>query len=202
MRLIRIIIVLLLPLIAEVVISCCDCPKPFIKHYTNKLIEIQNIDNSGSEAIITTANSVPKEAFGIRIRLHSEKTACVYPSRSFFIQTASATKCDCPPEYQILASDSVTAIQVFTLNDFDTNHPANSDISDYFKVFQRSSFITIADYIKSYRTVLYDDNELDLKIDLLLMTPPATSKSYKFEIKITLSDGRILEGESTAIKFI
>lgn len=202
MKINKILIVLLFPLITEVVISCCNCLVPLIRYYTNKTVKIQNIDNSGSEPMITTANTVHKEAFGIRAQLNREKTACLSPFKSLFIQTAYANGCRCPPSNQFLARDSITAIQVFTLNDFDIMHASNSDISDYFKIFQSFSLSTITDYIKKYDKVLYTDNELELKFDLLLMTPPTINKNHKFKIKITLSDGRILEGESTPIELI
>jgi len=202
MRINKILVLILFPLIAEVVVSCCDCIDPFIGHYTNKTVEVKNIDNSGSEPITTTANSVPKEAFGIRTKLNREKTACLSPSNSIFIQTAYATSCDCPPPNQLLARDSVTAIQIFTLNDFDTNYPANSDVSEFFKVFKGSSFSTISDFRKNYNTILYSESELDLTFDALLMTPPSLNQSHYFKIKITLSDGRVLEGITTSIDLI
>jgi hypothetical protein len=202
MKINKILFLLLFPLIAEVVVSCCDCIDPLIGHYTNKTIVVNNIDNSGSEPMTATANSVPKEAFGIRTKLNREKTACLSPSKSFFIQAAYATSCDCPPPNQLLAKDSVTAIQIFTLNDFDTNHPANSDVSDYFKIFKGSSFSTITDFIKKYNTILYSESELELSFDALLMTPPSLNQSHYFKIKITLSDGRTLEGITTSIDLI
>lgn len=202
MKINKILFLLLFPFIAEVAVSCCDCIDPLIGHYTNKTILVNNIDNSGSEPITATANSVPKEAFGIRTKLNREKIACLSPSKSFLIQTAYATSCGCPPPNQLLAKDSVTTIQIFTLNDFDTNHPANSDISDYFKIFKGTSFNTITDFINMYNTILYSENELQLSFDALLMTPPSLNQSHNFKIKITLSDGRTLEGITTLIDLI
>lgn len=201
MRINKVLIILLFPLIAELVVSCCNhCIDPLIGHYTNKTILVKNIDNSGSVPMITTANSVLKEAFGIRAQLGREMTACLNLSKYLFIRTASAMKCECPPPNQIFARDSVTAIQIFTINDFDTNHSSNSDVSEYFKVFKNSSFSTITDFLKDYNAVLYSESELDLTIDLLLMTPPGLNISHSFKIKITLSDGRNLEGVSNAIE--
>lgn len=202
MRINKILFVLLFPLIAEVVISCCSCIDPLIGHYTNKAMIVKNVDNSGPEPLTTMANSVPKEAFGIRVQLTRERTACLSPSQSFFVQSAYATSCECPPPNQLLARDSVTTIQIFTLNDFDTNHPTNSDVSDYFKVFKGTAFSTIADFVKKKNTVLYSDNELALDFDVLLMTPPSLNQSHNFKIKITLSDGRILEGVTPSIDLI
>ncbi|HRP90899.1 MAG TPA: DUF5034 domain-containing protein [Edaphocola sp.] len=202
MRINKILVVLLFPLIAEVMISCCDCIDSLIGHYTNKTMIVKNLDNSGPNPLTTTTNSVPKEAFGIRVQLTRERTACLAPPQSFFIQSAYATSCKCPPPNQLFAQDSVVTIQIFTLNDFDPNHPANSDVSDYFKVFEGSTFSTITDFIKKKKTVLYSDDELELDFDVLLMTPPSLNQSHKFKVKITLSDGRILEEMTPSIDLI
>ncbi|WP_221390570.1 DUF5034 domain-containing protein [Dyadobacter sp. NIV53] len=202
MKINKILLLLLFPLMAEVLVACCDCTDPLIGHYTNKTIVVNNIDNSGSEPMTTTANSVPKEAYGIRTQLNREETACLNPFKYLFIQTAYATSCGCPPPNQLLARDSVIAIQIFTLNDFDVNHPANSDISDYFKIFKGSSFSTIANFIKMYNTVLYSKSELELSFDALLMIPPNLNQNNYFKIKIILSDGRTLEGTTTSIDLI
>ena len=202
MKINKILIILLFPFIAEVIISCCDCIEPLIEHYTNKTLLIKNIDNSGSEPVVTTANSVPKEAFGIRTKLRREKVAFLKPTKSLFIPTAFATSCDCPPEKQLYARDSIISIQLYTLNDFDTNHPSNSEVSDYFKIFQGASFSTIKDYLTKYNTVLYNDNELDFEFDLLLMIPPSLNKSHSFKLKITISDGRVFEEASTPIELL
>lgn len=198
----RIVFILLFPLIAEVVVSCCECTEPFIGNYTNQTILVNNLDNSGSEPMLATTNSVPKAAFGIRINLSREKTACSNPPRSFFIQSAYARKCDCPPPHQLLAKDSVSAIQIFTLNDFDSNHPANSEVSEYFKIFKGTSFITIEEYVAKRRTTLYSDSELEESFDALLMTTPSFNESHQFKILISLSDGRTLEGITSSIDLI
>ncbi len=89
----KVLIILLFPFITEMVVSCCpDCDDPIIGHYTNKTLWVSNIDNSGIKPEITNGNPVPKEAFGIRVRLGREKTACLTPRRSLFIQTAYASE--------------------------------------------------------------------------------------------------------------
>ena len=202
MKLTKIIIVLIVPIMAEVGISCCHCSDPLIGHYTNKTFSVTNLDNRGSEVMVATAASVPKEAYGIRMQLGREKTVSIIPPKSFFIQTAYATSCRCPPPIQLEARDSMTDIHVVTLNDFGANHPAGSDVSDLFKVFKRYSFSTIPDFIRRYNTILVSDDELELTLDVLLMTPPDLNTSHSFKIIITLSDGRILQETTTPIDLI
>jgi hypothetical protein len=196
----RVIFIMLFPLIADLAVSCCNCLEPVIKLYTHKTISVSNLDNSGSQPVISTSNSILKTAYGIRIQLTREKTVCNGKQPTLFIQSAYAFDCDCPPVNQLLPKDSVTSIKIFTLNDFDVTHSANADISDYFKVYQQFYFSTIKDYLKNSESTLYDDTELQLTLDLLLMTAPSINTQHKFKIQITLSNGRILEQETSQIQ--
>lgn len=198
----KIIFILLLPLILEIVVSCCECVDPIFQNYTNKAISINNLDNSGKEPIVSASTAIIKTAYGIRIQLHREKIACIEGPNSIFIQSAFATSCDCPPPYQFLPKDSITTIKILSLNDFNSNHSANSEISDYFKVFNHYSFSTIQEYLKNTRSVLNYESEFEIKIDLLLMTAPTINNQQKFRVQITLSDGRILEQETSIIELI
>jgi hypothetical protein len=196
----RVIFIMLFPLIADLVVSCCNCLEPVIKLYTHKTILVSNLDNSGSQPVITTSNSVVKTGYGIRVQLNREKTVSNGKQGALFIQSAYAFDCDCPPVNQLLPKDSVTSIKIFTLNDFDATHSANADISDYFKVYRFFSFSTIKDYLKNSKSTLYEDSELELTLDLLLMTAPSINAQHKFKVQITLSDGRVLEQETSQIQ--
>lgn len=77
MKISKILLVLLFPLIGQFVVSCCDCIAPLIEHYTNNEILVDHLDNRDSTPIIATSNTVLKNAYGIRIHLNREKTACI-----------------------------------------------------------------------------------------------------------------------------
>lgn len=199
----KIIFILLLPLILEIVVSCCECIEPIYQKYTNKALSINNLDNSGREPIVSTSTSIIKTAYGIRIQLLGEKIAGIERPNSIFIQSAFAfTKCNCPPSYQFLPKDSITTIKILSLNDFNSTHSANSEISDYFKVYKYYSFSTIQDYIRNTNPVLNYESDLAIKIDLLLMTAPTINNQHKFRVQITLSDGRVLEQDTSIIELI
>ncbi|MDF2189553.1 DUF5034 domain-containing protein [Paraflavitalea sp. CAU 1676] len=198
----KVIFLLLLPLIAEVVVSCCNCVEPVIQRYTNKTISVFNLNNSGAEPQVTTADTVAKRAFGIRVQLEREKMACLQKSRSLFIQSAYAFGCRCPPPTQYRPKDSIEAIRILTLNDFDNTHLAGADVSTYFKVYKPYYFLTIGDYVKNTSPTLFTDEELKPAIDLLLMAPPAGGAEHRFRVQIRLSDGRILESDTSPIKLL
>jgi hypothetical protein len=202
MKLNKVLFFLFFPLVAEILYSCtCTCPEEFnVKgKYSNTGIKLENVDNSTFQKTITKANSIQKNYYGINVSLSREKTACLSPKRSLFIPSALA--CDCQPGQQLFAKDSIESIQFLTVNDFDEKHKANSDISDYFKVFSTSTPGKISDVITSSYDFMYEF-ELEFSFVILLETPPTLNQKHQFKIKIILSDGRILEGMTTAVDLI
>lgn len=193
---------LLFPLIAQLVISCCDCPEPVIRYYTNKSITARHLDNRGAQVEVATSGSIPKKAYGIRLQLTREITACIQKSNSLFISSAYAFGCHCMPALQFWAKDSIKTIKIFTLRDFDNTHFAGADLSDYFQVFTANTFTSITDYLKHPEAVLYTETELTNSTNLLLMTAPSTHTQHQFRLQMTLSDGRVLETETSTIELI
>jgi hypothetical protein len=205
----KIIIILLLPIVAEVVIACCDCLDPVIRRYSNEFIVVKNIDNAGQRPVITTSNAIGKNAYGIKIEFQKKIVACREKAIPAFFQSAYAFSCLCPPEYQIHPKDSVISIKIFTLYTFDENHVTNSDISDYFSVYSRFSFRPIDEYLTpeidydgNSTNVLYRNDDLTTDIDLLLMKAPSMNTTHQFRVEVTLSDGRVFEKETTEIDLI
>lgn len=188
--------------------DCCDCIEPVLKNYSNLSMTLGNLDNSGEKPIITNSKTVPKNAYGIGVSFQRELVACSKKSFPTFFQSAYAFSCNCPPELQIMAKDSITAVKIFTVYDFDDSHSARSDISDYFKVYKYNSFVSIAEYLNSMNDyiysgwTLYDESELEFEVTLLLMTTPKIDKTNKFKVQVTLSDGRVLEQDTDEIDFI
>jgi hypothetical protein len=214
MRLKKVIAVLFIPTAIQIAIACCDCIVPALKNYSNKSMTVDNLDNSGEKPTVTSSSSVSKKAYGIQVNFHREIVAYDQNPLPIFFQTAYALTCDCPPPLEILARDSIVTLRIFSVYDFDSNHPVNSDISEYFKIFENNSFITINEYVKfrkeyTYRYgnsksgwTLYDESELESQITLLLMTAPKININNKFKVQIILSDGRMFEQETTEIDFI
>jgi len=209
MRLKKILIVLSIPVMAEIAIACCDCLETISKNYSHKSIVVQHLDNSGEKPEVTYG-SVPKHAYGVRVTFTREVVACRAKQTPTFFQSAYAFSCDCPPELTIAPKDSIVSIHLFAEHDFDPSHPADSDVSDYFKVYfpDAFSFTSIEDYLQpviNYRgysnLVLFDESQLEEELTLLLMTPPENTVN-KFRIQITLSDGRIFEQTTEEIDLI
>jgi len=198
----KLILLLLLPFLLDLAISCCNCLDTLTHHYTNKTLAVSALDNSGQEPKEITTGSVVKAAYGIRVQLTREKIARLHKPRIVFGQAAYAYSCNCRATDEYLPNDSITAIRIITLQHFNNDHPANSDVSIYFKVYMSSRFYPLDDYLKYMGATFYDETELQSSFNMLLMTPPASGGAHQFRVQFILSDGRILEQDTPTIDFI
>ncbi len=192
----KIIFLLLLPYIITFVVSCCKCEETVFKNYTNRSFSLENIDNSGKEVKTSASSLINKRAFGIRVNLRLENIAQILKPSAFSFNTLNATSCECPPFFEFSPKDSIISFKLFTVNDLDNLHLANSEVTQYFKIFYNNSYTSVADRYpnKTFKGLtLYDESEFDAKIDLLLMTIPEESKKVQFKVQLKMSDGRILE---------
>ena len=201
MKIKKIIVILLFTFIAQLIVSCCNCGEPLVLHYTNKQVIISSLDNRGEQPLVSASTTFIKTAYGIKINIIRENIACIKKTYTFLIQSANARKCSCPSNHY-LPRDSITSLKIFTLNDFDSNHSANSDISPYFKVFKENTFTPISSYLKNSDNSLNYNQGYNQDTDILLMSAPTIKNKHKFKVQIILSDGRILEQETLLIELI
>lgn len=195
-------LVLLLPFIANLVVSCCNCLETAIHHYTNKTISVINLDNSGKEPLEAPSGNVIKTAYGIRVTLTREKIARIDKPEISLVEAAWAYDCRCPPPDEFLPNDSIVAIRVISLTEFNSSHPANSDVSTYFKVYAPYAFSTPDEFVKATSNTLFFETDLQVTFNLLLMTPPDKNGLHQFKVQIVLSDGRTLEQNAPTIDLI
>lgn len=183
-------------------ISCCDCDEPLMANFTYKNLSIEHLDNSGTEPI-STNESVLKTAYGIRLTINREEIANLNHTKFLFMQSAYAISCDDCAEKKFLPKDSITSIRIITLNDFDENHPADSDISAYFKVYKFRVYSTISEHIETFLNHYINyPSQFESEDDFLLMNAPTINTQHAFKIEIHLSDGTILEQQTTPINLI
>ena len=197
---------LLVPIASVLFHACCPCDvETQHRNYSHKAIFLKNLDNSGEKIIESESLQLNKNAYGIRLYLTREKNvvACTKQMNSFFIQSAYATSCKCPPEFLYFPSDSIVSIKIFTVNNFDNQHSAGSDVTDYFRV--SGSFSVIESYVANMYYTYADDFEYwgqEINLGLLLMTAPTTNNKHQFEIQVTLSDRRILKEQTLEIELL
>ena len=203
-----IILFFLLVPIANLLFYSCRCDVEQFINYSHQALFLKNLDNSGEKAVESESLQFNKNAYGIRLHLQIEEKAtiaCATQINSIFVQSANATTvASCPYVYQ--AIDSIVSIQVFTINDFDNLHTANSEITEYFKVAQ--AYLSVENYVTNltHTQVHRDDGWLAyygiIEIDLMLMTTPTANNSHQFKVRVELSDGRVFDEQTTEIELL
>lgn len=194
----KIFIVLVLALGVQVISGCVDCAcgpsQTFVT--TIKNLSASNIDSKLPEPMITNATVIKAANYGFKIQLISDKVANKNKRVNWgFIQTAYACSC---VEDMYKPKESVLTLEVFSNNDFDNSRPRNIDLSAYFKVKVGNSLYNIPEYlnyINKSSQPFYDPSYWAA----FLQTAPSISKMHKFRIKMTLSDGRVLETETAEV---
>ena len=184
----------------ELLVACCYCDQTIHYSYSNCSMTVSNLDNTGSHPFVTPWNTVAKEAYGIRVEIFRNEHICkVKPNNSLVFQSAYAMSCDCPPEFVYLPIDSITDLKITSLNDFDAEHLANADVSEYFYVRNENNFIEIAKYLADNGSISYDIKYPSLEFDLLLMFPPSMGTDHQFAVEVALSDGRIFNAQTEVL---
>lgn len=191
MRLKKVLFVISITFSLRVLSSCCDCPPTSEFQYSFDYISVYNLDNSGKESVISQTNVIPKEAYGILIDFSLLKISL----NSFHLKgfsEANAFDCFCPPETRYTPKDTITSIVIISNNVFDNQHPAESNISDLFKILGSDNYISIQEYLKKSEKIYEYNKPENEKINLFLLQPPSSAGDFRFTVEVHLSDNRIL----------
>ncbi|RZK15707.1 MAG: DUF5034 domain-containing protein [Pedobacter sp.] len=195
----KIFFVLALALISQLVVSCVDCnclPKQTFK-VSYKGIVLRNLDSPNELLQSSTATAIPATRYGILIEFATEKIAWRIPKATFGL-ISSAYACDCIGD-DYFPIEEISALQIFSNNDFDPSHPKGTELSAHFKFKRDKAMFSVADYIKSLKEQNHNSNSVFFQ-GLFLQTAPTGTKKHKFKIIITLSDNRVLEAETTEVE--
>jgi hypothetical protein len=121
----------------------------------------------------------------------------IVPAKAYLIGAIFATKIienhvtnvEC---YQIKYNNNITALTIFSLQNFDSSHLANTSLNDYFKI--RYSELNNAEHISIEKLI----NTTEFA--LLLFAEPKLDSVFRFVVKVDLSDGSYLSDTTKTIK--
>ena len=187
-------------LMAQLIVACVNCNCPPIKtiYFTNKGMSLKNMDVSLPQPMVTNSGIISSVNYGILVQLIAEPLTLNKRGITWGLMQ-SAYACSCP-EDNFLAKEDILSLKIFSNNDFDASHPKNTDLSSYFKAKKGVTLISITDYIKSSKDLSYS-TRYAFNEGVFLQVKPDISKKHRFKLIITLSDGRVLEAETTEIEF-
>lgn len=195
----KILFILGVALAVQTITGCVDCNCGPVRdiYFTQKNLTLRNMDNSLPQPMITNTPKIAVTNYGIHVQLSAEQLALTTPRISWrLLPTAQACSCS---DHNYFAKEAILAVEIFSNQDFDANHPKNTDLSLYFKAKRYNSLVTLSDYVKTMKesnnspvTAFYEG--------VFLQNPPTISKKHVFKFRITLSDGRILQAETPEVE--
>lgn len=133
-------------------------------------LELSSLNNSGKDPIEITDGRCPKEAYML----------CIVPTFDKDDEHYDSYELNTP----------VTAIRILTLTDFDTDHPAGSDVFPLFRTIYWAAGLTVP--LTGFHS-LYG-------YKLVLMTYPQPG-NYQFRVEFELEDGTIFSEETEILEF-
>lgn len=192
MRIKKATLIIVIVFLIRVLFSCCDCQTPTEYQYSYDYFSVYNLDNSGASPTISETNKIPKEAYGIRLDFSFLKVSSVKRDKNSMFPEASASDCECPPYFQYIAKDTISSIDIITINKLDEQHPANSSVADLFKILLDLNYITLTEFINQPETIFNYKLPDKKSLDLFLMQIPESYGEQIFKIEILMSDSRLL----------
>ncbi|MBA5791650.1 DUF5034 domain-containing protein [Flavobacterium sp. xlx-214] len=178
-------ILLGLPLL-DIFYACCNCEEGTEeKFYINSGFSLVNLDNSGENPLEITDVSINKNAYGMRLKVEREVITFKNKQENLFsfTPTAYAFSCDCPPTVTYEPQYKAQAIKIVTLNDFNAEKPANSDVTEYFKTSK--SYLSVNETVKRLNNYFGYTPSKTETIDYLLMVPP-TNVNTEHQFKVII----------------
>jgi len=197
----KVLFVIALGLSLQLITGCvdCNCGPNQTFHTTTKTLLVNNIDSTLPEPMTANSAVINANNYGFKMQLLSDRVAQKNQKVNWgFIQKAYACSC---AEDIYKSKEHILTLEIFSNNDFDASHPKNTDLSAYFKVKIYNNLNTMIEYVK-YINKFYQSSSNPFYWGIFLQAVPSLSKKHKFRIKITLSDGRILEAETTEVELI
>ncbi len=180
----------------------CQIHEPMIYKYI--AITTDNLDNNKEYQIVSETNIIYSKAYGIRLTLYTDIHDSVLGYKKDYC-------------YDFSADDSIRVIKIFTLNDFDSEHPKDSEISEFFRFLDYSEVPEFASNvnrrsvrtylpIKDYSEIIKQESKTfirkKIEDDFLLFKSPQNLQNHQFRIDIEFYKGRILSGTTPIVNFI
>jgi Domain of unknown function (DUF5034) len=182
-----------LKIIAYIIVCCFySCSKSIPSTFEVVGMSLSNSNNSDQIPFDATTDSVPKNAYAIKLTLNEVMR----------MQTEGGD----PLDNGFINEDRLISFQINSLNNFDATHPTGSSLNAYF-LTQLSSSATIEAYVSKgnigsgkYDGFNYMDNWSTQQY-LYLMTPPGSAGNQSFIVEIGFSDGRTLSDTVNVILY-
>jgi hypothetical protein len=175
----------------------CGCPEPGVFYYSWNEIELTynrcvSHEDGSWTPWPTDQNDYRGLEFGFSIQLQTEVLAEAGYRIDFSNSAAAWSKCE-PDVYK--PKLKITDFNIYTLNEFDNEHPENSDITNYFYSGNFSETNTLY-YLNNEFSDLY--KVMDFRLNNL----PSIGTAHKFKLEFVLENGTKITSETKEVTLL
>lgn len=187
MKLARILCWLLVPMMIGTIQACCNCADVIYYQFTISKVEVANLDNSGIVPVAIRDDTVSKKSYCLGITITTTKIALQKTAvPNLFVQTASAQDCFCAGGFYGQTKDTLLALHIYTVNDFDSTHLAGSEINTYFFSDGRNPLPATGQFNQPLYS--FDFGSPAFVYSLMLMHEPQFSALCQFRVEVDFSN--------------
>jgi hypothetical protein len=163
------------------------------------------LDNTFELPQVANSDTISAKAFGIRLTMKyvDEVSICkINPWETFSLFPSCYAVGPVRTVTVYTPINAIDSVSIFSDHDFDTAHPAGTNLSEYFSIFKSSSYEKAQKYLSGERRITIQDEYLSPKtevIDLLLMHIPENSGEHQFTIRLFTNQGEIIDQTTSSI---
>ncbi len=165
-------------------------------------IQIQNLSNTGSDAVVTTENSMLRSAVSFEVRLYEGSNSIgvrMQPHTNFGFTSCVALS---PPDLYYKSNQQIQNIRVITLVDYSTSILANTDVSDKFLVYPKEPSVSDFLYVSIPEFCTRTTNQILMSPSIqfnLICKETLPLNNAHFRIIVELSDGQDVSMDTALI---
>ncbi len=162
--------------------SCCRCNEPPDQPaFGIRDLSLWNIDNNGSQPVLSESGSLNRNAFGLAIVFAANNDRSVSLNNAYPLAPYHNDCCTGPrPEW------AIEYVRIYTVPDFDEARTAGSEITDYFRILTDGGYLSYIAPDQIREGVFYNsfDSNNNYIIPILLMNPPQGEKEAQFRVVV------------------
>lgn len=156
-------------------------------HFTG--LSVENAQNMGELPAVSIGDSIPKEAYVLRMNLFPVETE----------RTGRYLDTESPP----FNANPIDSIFIYSDKEFNDTLPVGSLLNDLFLIYN-GNYMNTSDLNKLEITNVYsgrfNEEPVPKYADLLLMIPPDSTQYFRFYVRIRLNDGTMFLDTTDQVK--
>lgn len=161
--------------------------------------DISFLDNTFASLQLSENDTVAAKAFGMRLGLNYvyEGNICkINPLETFSFFSSCYAGGSVKATKIYVPVNAIDTVYILADNDFDADHPAGSNITEFFSVFRKYQFSDVDQYLRGKRRLEFQQEytfPMREEADVLLMKIPELPGDFQFIIRFVMANGEVME---------